>query len=498
MDRRELCKVLVGYFCGACAADRGAHALSPAQPPTVPLSGAFQSAGALKVNAGVLTVLPGTRVDQRIDVGFRPAVIIFFSAAEFYKRTLIYAPSLPIVGGQRTTGSAQGVCMGAFDGTNQWSQQHAVTFADGRRDGYLWRDAVYDAGEDLGGGTNNLGAKLVGKSISDRMVTLGVERAPQMTDGPVTMNWIAIGGCHARVGTLNVPQGEYHTNPPQRVAVRSLPFRPTGLIFAPWRQTNSGAGGSSFFTATAGSAIGFASAPIVSQQAAVGSSNGYDGHIVSFAYQGCVAGASRQDHADNPTYLATLNRFTEDGFLLDFQSADDSFPNDALPYVALDCACYAGQASMLLRTGDIDITGADFSPVAGIFGAVPSVEENYTKSWSPLGYATNGDENTSFGFAVNSSGTVKQNGISFFDKAGYDASGRRIVVNGRESSSTASHDARFLTFENSIIKGQSRTNFQSFSLSGELTVARFLKNGVRLNQRASSGRAGKIAFMLVG
>jgi hypothetical protein len=60
------------------------------------------------------------------------------------------------------------------------------------------------------------------------------------------------------------------------------------------------------------------------------------------------------------------------------------------------------------------------------------------------------------------------------------------------------HDGHFLSYTDAILRGQTRREFQTFASAGEVAVARFLANGVQLNQTQSSGRAGKIAFLLLG
>lgn len=509
MDRRNFSVSMIAALTGSSLLSRKAvAAVLPRPPSSIAIDGiaaappvaspAPATSGALKVNVGTLVIAPGTSGDLSIDVGFTASVILFFSSANFYQRTMTFGPGLPQFAGQTTTGAARGICMGAYDGQRQWSQQHAVTFADGRRDGYLWKDAVYDAGADLGGGSNNIGARVVGKSIAGNTVILGVQRSPLAADGPVTMQWIAIGGCKARTDFLSVPHGDYHANAPQGVTVGGLGFQPRGVLFAPWRQTNWGTGGGTFFTATAGSSLGFASGPSLSEQAAIGSTDGYGGHVLSFAYQGCIAGPSRQDHADGPTYLARLNRFTSDGFVVDFQSADDVAPSDSVPFVALECACSAGQAALLPVAGQIVISGAAFAPKAAVFAAAPGVESNYSTPWSPLNYGTHGNENTSFGFAASVDGGVKQMGISFFDKGGYDASGNMIVVNGHEHDSTAMHDGNAIAFNDAVVKSQVRTAFQTFSQDAAASVSRFAADGLNLSQSQANGRAGKIAYLLLG
>jgi hypothetical protein len=153
---------------------------------------------------------------------------------------------------------------------------------------------------------------------------------------------------------------------------------------------------------------------------------------------------------------------------------------------------------MLTTPGTISIVGAGFAPKAAIFGAVPTVDANYTTPWTGLNYGTNGDENTAFGFATNSGGILKQAGACFFDKAGYDANGAKIVVNGHENDSTAMHDGSYLSYTDAVIKSQTRTGFQTFSKASEAAITRFLPNGVELSQSQSTGRAGKIAYLLLG
>jgi hypothetical protein len=500
MDRRTFSGAITNVFvAGSVLGSRAFAAAKPLPPTSLTVDGApapvAVPATGTRVNAGSITVAPSSSADITLDVGFRASVVIFYSVATFYQRQMTYSSSLAGLGGQTTNGSARGICMGAYDGSNQWSQMHAVTFADGRRDGYLTTDAVYDAAETIGGSFDGVGARIVGRLIDNTSVVLKIERPSAASDGMLTMHWVAIGGCNARVGTLPVPHGGYHADAPRGVTVRGLSFQPKGLIFAPWRQTNNS---STFFTATAGSAIGFASGPMAAQQGAIGSSDGYAGHVFSFAYQGCIAGASRQDHGDSPTYLATLKTFNSDGFALDFQSADDAYANDQLTYIAMDCPCHAGLTSMLSGTGNIDISGAPFTPVAALFGAAPSVGSAYTTPWSPINYGINGDENTSFGYAVSYNGAVRQGGVSWFDKGGFDAAGSSIVVNGHESDSTAMHDGNYLTFTDAVIKGQSRLTYQSFAESGKVAFGQFTTSGLRLNQLQSSGRSGKVAFLLIG